>query len=118
MTSIDERIKQELEEQSGVLDELFPETAIRAFKGKLKMAVICVAVFGFMLLFTVIWCITELIAAETVLEAIRWGVWVLLSSLIAILVELWAWIQIGRVATRREIQQMEANILRAIDSGE
>ena len=28
MVSIDERIKQELEQQDGVLDELFPETAM------------------------------------------------------------------------------------------
>jgi hypothetical protein len=117
MTSIDERIKRELEEQNGVLDELFPETARQAFKGRLKMAVICIAVFGFILFFTVIWCITELVAAETVLDAVKWGVWVLLSSLVAILVELWAWIQISRVATRREIQQMEASILRAIGTG-
>ncbi len=116
MVSIDERIRQELEQQNGVLDELFPETAVEAFKGRLKVAVIFVSVIGIVLCGTIAWCITELVAAETVLDAVKWGVWVLFSSLIAILVELWAWIQISRVATRSEIKQMEANILRLIES--
>ncbi|HJL61892.1 MAG TPA: DUF6768 family protein, partial [Pseudomonadales bacterium] len=121
MVSIDERIKQELEQQDGVLDELFPETAMAELLNsirKSRVAVIFVIVFGALLFCTVIWCIVELVAAENVLDAVKWGVWVLLAFSFSAFVELWVWVQIDRIATRGEMRQMETNIMKALEKSQ
>ena len=121
MVSIDERIKQELEQQDGVLDELFPETAMAEllnFIRKSRVAVIFVIVFGAVLFGTVIWCIVELVAAENVLDAVKWGVWDLLAFSFSAFMELWVWVQIDRIATRGEMRQMETNIMKALEKSQ
>jgi len=115
MPTIDERIKQELENENDFLDELFPATAMGVFKGNLRMAAIFVIICGIVIWGLAIWCIVEFVQATDIKDIVRWGFWMTLSSLVGLVIELWVWMQINRIATRAEIQQVEITLRRILE---
>ena len=118
MPSIDERIKSELgteqSEDRDFFDELLSNMAMdefeRSWKFMMKIIISCIIIF--MIIFA--WCLINFIYADTVMDKVNWGFWALLIAILAMLAEVIAWIQSNRVATRREIKQLEINMLDAI----
>lgn len=107
MPTIDERIRKELENEPGLLDALVPEAVVRNISTRtttiLLGVVLLIAGIG-------IYCLVQFVSATSLSEIIRWGVWLLISSIGVVFIELWTWMQIGRLATQREIRQLEINI--------
>ena len=121
MTSIDERIKAELEGNSEALDSFldeqadFGELAADAFKGGLRNTMIIALACVIILASAFIWSLVEFIAATDALGKITWGVWAVLSALGAAMIELWANMQINRVSLRKEIKRFELSVQRMLD---
>jgi len=107
MPTIDERIKEELQNETDLFDALIPESVVQNINAKTTTVVL-----GVILLIAGIgiYCLVQFVTATSLPEIIRWGVWLLISSIGLVLVELWTWMQIGRLATQREIRQLEINI--------
>jgi len=113
MASIDERIKAELERDSERLDKILADNSALnsmvwdAFKGGLRGWMWVVATTTTVLGILLIYLIYKFVGAETVMSQINWGVWSILTCIAVVGFELWSWMQINRVATRREIKKME-----------
>lgn len=120
MATIDERIKQELGQDNELMDDYladkadFPDMVMDAFKGSLRKMMIFASVLATVFSGLLIWSIIEFVGAGTMTEQISWGVWTILSALGLVLVELFAWMQINRVSTRREIKLLEIQVRKAV----
>mgnify|MGYP000462158838 CR=1 FL=1 len=121
MVSIDERIKAELERDSARLDEIFTDTGglntmvWDAFRGGLRGWMWAVATVTVLLFVLLAFLLYQFVMADTVIDKISWGVWSIVTLMSAMGFELWSWMQINRVATRREIKQMELALRKVAD---
>ena len=123
MESIDQRIKKELEhdqlehgDNEDFLDDFLSVTAMDSFESNWKATFKYVFVIGIIFFGLMVWCIYQFVTAADIAGKIDWGVWSILAGLLGVIMELWAWIQISRLATRRELKQLEGSILRAVNS--
>lgn len=116
MASIDERIRRELQEEVELLaDEncdgaLLPTLVSQAFKGPLRRLIPVALTLAVTFAGLLVWSIVEFILATELIVALKWGVWAVLSALGLVLVELFTWMQINRVSTRREIKLLEVSM--------
>jgi Na+/melibiose symporter-like transporter len=122
MPSIDERIKAELERDNMRLDEaLTDNTGLNAmvwdaFRGGLRGWMWVVAITTGLLAVLLVYLLVQFAGSVTVAEQISWGVWSILTGVAVVGFELWCWMQINRVATRREIKQMELSLKQNLKS--
>lgn len=107
MATIDERIRAELEDETDLLDELIPEAVIHNIST--RTATLLVGI-GLLIVGIVTYCLVQFLNATSLPDTIRWGVWFLVSFIGLVFTELWTWMQIGRIATKRETKQLEINI--------
>ncbi|MBL4787957.1 MAG: hypothetical protein JKY60_02525 [Kordiimonadaceae bacterium] len=121
MVTIDERIKEELERDSTQLDELLAETRpmnamlADAYKGGLRRSMMAVSVITGALIVTVIFLIYKWTSATDLAAQLNSGIWLVLAMISLVGFELWAWMEIGRISTRRDIKQLELTIRRLAD---
>lgn len=124
MTSIDERIKQELESEETALDMDFADSkglndmVWDAYRAGPKRWMTLVGVIMVLLTGVLIYLLYRFVQAEVVLDKVEWGVWSVIAIITIIALELWSWMQVNRVSTMREIKQMELSIRRCLEKGE
>ncbi len=116
MSSIDERIKRELEAESldiykiigetGDLTEMFHAT----LKGSTGTEVKIVLGITMLALVGLVACIWQFWTATDISGQIFWGVWSLLSGITMLSFEIWAWMEINRASTMRAITRLELAI--------
>lgn len=116
MASIDERIRRELEQDADLLagenteGAVLPTLVSQAFKGPLRRLIPVALTLAISFAIFLAWSIFEVVTATEVLSALKWGVWAILSALALVLIELFTWMQINRVSTRREIKLLEVSL--------
>lgn len=121
MASIDERIKAELMEEGEKLDVYlkettqFPDMVFEAFRGSLRKLMIFAAALAATFFGLLIWSVIEFVNTEETRAAISWALWAILSALGLVLIELFAWMQINRISTRREIKYLEIYVRKALE---
>ena len=121
MVTIDERIKEELERESVQLDELLAENRpvfamlADAYKGGLRLSMMFVSIVTGGLILTAIFLYYRWLSATDLSSQLNWAVWSILATISIVGFELWAWMEIGRNATRRDIKQLELTIRRLSD---
>jgi len=122
MVSIDERIKRELEETNAELADVMDDKALMsdmvtdAFKGSVGRMMIVALSISILLTVVFVWSVVEFVTADTIQDSIFWAVWTILSAVVVMVFELWAWMQINRVSLRREIKQIELSLRHAIEN--
>ncbi|MCJ9429391.1 DUF6768 family protein [Kordiimonas marina] len=116
MTSIDDRIKEELERDSAEIDKMLKDdgglsSMIRAgYRGSMGgwmklvigMEIVLMPVWG--------WLVYRFAVAGSVDDRVWWGIWMALSGITLMLLELWLWLEVHRASTRREIKRIELAI--------
>jgi len=113
MASIDERIKAELERDNEALDSVLDDTdhldamVMRAFSSGIKRWLWPIFIITGLLTAALIVLLVKFTGAATVPDQIYWGVWAILAGITVVCFELWAWMQINRIAIRREIKLLE-----------
>ncbi len=121
MASIDERIRRELQEEIEVLASetsdgaVLPTLVSQAFKGPLRKLIPIALTFAVTFAGLLVWSIVEFVIATELLVAFKWGVWAVLSALGLVLIELFTWMQINRVSTRREIKLLEVSVRKLLE---
>ena len=112
MTSIDERIKRELESDPSLITGAEPvsDMVLDAFKGRIGRYMVFAVLMAMALTAVFIWTVVELYTAETTKDAIIWGMWAVVSGFTVLFFELWSWMQINRVALKRDIKELELTI--------
>ena len=116
MASIDERIRRELEQDADLFAEensdgaVLPTLVSQAFKGPLRRLIPVALTLAVSFAVLLAWSIFEFVTATEVLGAVKWGIWAILSALALVLIELFTWMQINRVSTRREIKLLEVSL--------
>jgi len=107
MATIDERIKAELENETDLLDELMPEAVLHDIGTRTATIFIGIAL---LIVAIGVYCLIQFVGATSLPDTIRWGIWFLVCFIGLVFIELWAWMLIGRLATKRETKQLEINI--------
>ncbi len=117
MTSIDDRIKDALKEDSAAIDELLakegglPDMIAGSFKGGMRrwmtlMYVIIMVVTGFM-----VWSIYNFFTVGAV-DQVFWGFCSLGLIAMQIAMKQWTWMEMNRTSTSKEIMRLELVIAR------
>lgn len=112
MKSIDQRIKEELEREGAVLDGQFasdsiPAMVMQAFEGATRGWMWVVSIFTTLFGVATVWLIIEFVGAKDLESKVTWGVWLVLSTLVMLAFEMWAWMQVNRLSINREIKALE-----------
>ncbi len=112
MKSIDQRIKEELEREGAALDSQFatdsiPAMVMQAFEGATRGWMWVVSIFTTLFGVATIWLIIEFVSANDLESKVTWGVWLVLSTIVMLAFEMWAWMQVNRVSINREIKALE-----------
>ncbi|SDE20531.1 MULTISPECIES: DUF6768 family protein [Kordiimonas] len=115
MTSIDERIKAELEREGAELDAMItddsmPAMIAMAYKGSMRRWMWLVSTVTILLGVVSVWLLIEFSGASGVEDKLIWGVWAILAVIVMLAFEMWAWMQVGRVAMKRDIQQLQLDM--------
>ena len=112
MTSIDERIKRELEREGSELESRFPDESIpslvsASFKGAMRSWMWFVGGCTTVLGAVTVWTGVEFVSATGLEDKLVWGVWLLLAIILTSFFEMWCWMQVNRLATKREIERLD-----------
>lgn len=115
MTSIDERIKAELEREGAELDavitdDTMPSMIAMAYKGSMRRWMWFVSTVTTVLGVVAVWLLFKFTGATGVEDRLYWGVWAILAVIVMLAFEMWAWMQVGRVAMKRDIQQLQLDM--------
>ena len=116
MNSIDERIKQALENENLELDEIIgseggvPEMMQNALKGSMGRALRIVLVMASIVFLGLVYDVWRFWTATTVEDQVFWGVWAILSGIVLIGLELWTWMEMNRASSVRAITRVELAI--------
>ncbi|UTW54488.1 DUF6768 family protein [Kordiimonas sp. SCSIO 12610] len=113
MTSIDERIKAELEAEAKEIDAMvasddgLPGMLANSFKGGMRRWVWLINVVTFAITMVMFWTIYEFWFAPTLDDRVFWGMWVLLTALMQSMAKMWMFNEMNRQSLLREIKRLE-----------
>jgi hypothetical protein len=113
MTSIDERIKAELESEAKEIDAMvasdegLPGMLINSFKGSMRRWVWLINIVTFAVTMVMFWSIYEFWFAVDLDSRIFWGLWVLLTALMQSMAKMWMFNEMNRQSIVREIKRLE-----------
>ncbi|NVJ96719.1 MAG: hypothetical protein HWE25_01130 [Alphaproteobacteria bacterium] len=112
MVSIDERIKAELEKDDGELAGQLSDTrgindmVWDAYRTGPRRWLTLIGITMFALTGVLIYLIVKFVGAGDAHDAVFWGVWMVMTLMTILGMELWSWMQVNRVATMREIRMI------------
>mgnify|MGYP000011732729 CR=1 FL=1 len=113
MTSLDERIKAELESEAKEIDAMvaeeegLPGMLANSFKGGMRRWVWLINVVTFAVTMVMFWTIYEFWFAEGLDNQVFWGVWVLLTALMQSMMKMWMFNEMNRQSIIREMKRIE-----------
>lgn len=111
MTTIDERIKTALEQDTKELDTLLanegglPDMISTSFKGGMRRWMVLVWIVTFIVTVLMFWCIYNFVMAGE--DNIFWGFCSLGLMMMQIALKQWTWLEMNRATTMREIKRLE-----------
>jgi uncharacterized protein DUF6768 len=119
--NIDEKIKQELENEAKHLDQLLvPDPGLfkmlaNAYKGSLGGWVVAVGIFTFAISILMLWCgyqffFVEGVAGGELTHKLHWGVGLLLTAMMQISLKMWTFMEMNRQTTLKEMKRIELAI--------
>ncbi len=113
MSDIDERIKNELAEETSAIDELLtkeggmPDMVAAALQGSMRRWIWITGLFTLILTALMFWCGYEFFTATTSDDRIYWGVCMLAAAMPQIALKQWQWMELNRANLMREIKRLE-----------
>jgi len=113
MSDIDERIKNELAEETSAIDELLtkeggmPDMVAAALQGSMRRWIWITGLFTLILTALMFWCGYEFFTAVTSDDRIYWGVCMLAAAMPQIALKQWQWMEMNRANLMREIKRLE-----------
>ncbi len=116
MTSIDERIRKELESEAKEIDamvrteESLPGMMINSYKGGMRYWVVMVNIVTFIITIFMFWSIYEFWIATTNDDRTFWGLIAIASSLGQGMLKMWHFNEMNRQSIIREIKRVELAI--------
>lgn len=116
MTSIDERIKQELERDSAELDKMLRQdgglsSMLRAgYRGSMGRWMKFVIALEIVMSAVWIWLVYRFAVAATLDDRVWWGIWMALDGVLVMMLEMWLWLEIHRAASARDRKRIELAI--------
>ncbi|ABV88264.1 DUF6768 family protein [Shewanella pealeana] len=121
---IDEKIRQQLlKESEQINSQLKRDPSLfamlgDAFKGRLGGWMILMSIIAFLLSLLMLWSGYQFFfVVESPVALIKWGVTLLLASMMQIAIKMWIYNEMNRNATAREIKRLELAIakLKSVD---
>ncbi|WP_417449740.1 DUF6768 family protein [Kordiimonas sp.] len=120
MTKLDERIRAELERETGDIDELLaskdglPDMVAAAYTGGLRRWMwltggITLVVTGLMF-----WCGYRFYIAPGTDDRVFWGVWFLVALNAQVALKQWQWLEMYRSSMMREIKRLELVVAKLV----
>jgi hypothetical protein len=116
MTSIDERIRKELESEAKEIDamvrteESLPGMMLNSYKGGMRHWVVMVNIVTFIITIFMFWSIYEFWIATTNDDRTFWGLIAIASSLGQGMLKMWHFNEMNRQSIIREIKRVELAI--------
>lgn len=117
--NIDDKIKQELETEAKQLDTILAhEPGLfsmlgQTFKGALGGWVILVMIVTFAVSIAMFWSGYQFFFVEHTLEqSVKWGIGLLLSTMVQIAFKMWTFMEMNRQSGIRELKRIELSIER------
>ncbi len=113
MSQLDEKIRQELENETAVIDELLasegglPDMVAAAFKGGMRRWIWLTSIITLIATVLMFWTGYEFYMAELVDDRIFWGIWFIASAMAQIALKTWQWMEMNRANLMREIKRLE-----------
>ncbi len=113
MSDIDERIKNELAEETAAIDELLtkeggmPDMVAAALKGSMRRWIWLTGLFTLIFTALMFWCGYEFFTATGSDDRIFWGVCMLAAAMPQIALKQWQWMEMNRANLMREIKRLE-----------
>lgn len=113
MTSLDEKIKAELEKETGEIDALLakegglPDMVSAAWHGSMRRWIWVTGFFVFLITAVLVWCGYEFFTATTTDSRVFWGFCMLLSLAPQVALKQWQWMEMNRASMMREIKRLE-----------
>ncbi|MCL1093488.1 DUF6768 family protein [Shewanella kaireitica] len=115
---IDKKIRQELAKEKALLSQQQTADASLfamlgdAYKGRLGGWMVLMSIIAVLLSALMLWSGYQFFfVVESVPELIRWGVTLLLSSMMQIAIKMWTFNEVNRNALQREIKRLELAIV-------
>ena len=112
--NIDEKIKQELKNESQQLDQMLAhepgifKMLANAFKGSLGRWMIIVGLFTFVITLIMFWAGYHFFFEQgSVAFKLHWGVVLLFTAMLQIALKMWSFMEMNRQSMLREIKRLE-----------
>lgn len=113
MTSLDERIKQELEKEAREIDAMVSEEGglstmmVHAYTGGMARWMWLVSAMGFVFALLMFWSLYEFFTATSMEQQVFWGISALLAVSFQTGIKHWSWMEMNRTSLMREIKKLE-----------
>ncbi len=114
---IDKKIREQLAQEKALLSQQkSPDASLfamlgDAYKGRLGGWMVLMSIIALLLSGLMLWSGYQFFfVVESVQELIRWGVTLLLSSMMQIAIKMWTFNEVNRNALQREIKKLELAI--------
>ncbi|ACJ30285.1 Alanyl-tRNA synthetase [Shewanella piezotolerans WP3] len=115
---IDKKIREELAKEKALLSrQQTPDASLfamlgDAYKGRLGGWMVLMSIIAVLLSALMLWSGYQFFfVVESLPELIRWGVTLLLSSMMQIAIKMWTFNEVNRNALQREIKRLELAIM-------
>lgn len=112
--NIDEKIKQELKDESEQLDQILAhepgifKMLANAFKGSLGRWMIIVGLFTFIITLIMFWAGYHFFFEQgNMVFKLHWGVVLLFTAMLQIALKMWSFMEMNRQSMLREIKRLE-----------
>ncbi len=117
--NIDEKIKQELENEAEILDQVLVQREgiffmlAHAFKGALGGWMILISIVVLIVSALMIWAGYQFFFVSTLLEdKLHWGMILVISLIVQIAMKMWTFMEMNRMSVLREIKRLEISLTR------
>jgi len=113
MSTLDERIKNELADETSAIDDLLakeggmPDMVAAALQGSMRRWIWLTGFFTLIFTGLMFWCGYEFFTAITSDDRIFWGVCMLAAAMPQIALKQWQWMEMNRANLMREIKRLE-----------
>jgi len=113
MTSLDDKIKAELEKETSEIDALLakeggmPDMVSAAWHGSMRRWIWITGFFLLPLTAVMFWCGYEFFVAETSDDRIFWGFCMVISLIPQAALKQWQWMEMNRASLMREVKRLE-----------
>ena len=80
------------------------------FRGRLRLLTAISVAFSFAIFAISVWCLVELLNAESAVGAVRWAVGFLWCSMAVAMLKIWFWMQMNEHRLLRDIKRLELRL--------